>query len=110
MGVSKNHIHTERENEYAAIAKVLAHPARIAILAFAAKSKECLCKDIAERIKLSQPTTSQHLQVIQKLRVLETKFRDGKMYYSLNMEAFSNFKMKISEYFAIVEKRTENST
>lgn len=47
MGVSKNHIHTLKENEYAAIAKVLAHPARIAILAFVAKSPGCLCKDIA---------------------------------------------------------------
>lgn len=61
MGVLKNHIHSTLENEYAVIAKVLAHPARIAILTFVAQSPECLCKDIAERLKLSQPTTSQHI-------------------------------------------------
>src|SRR5690554_7334635 len=106
MGVSKNHIHSALENEYAAIAKVLAHPARIAILAFVARSPGCLCKDIAERIKLSQPTTSQHLQAIQRLRVLETKFYGGQMCYFLDYSAISNFKAKLWEYFTGVENKS----
>lgn len=104
MGVSKNHIHSARENEYAAIAKVLAHPARIAILDYVAKNPGCLCKDLAERIKLSQPTTSQHLQVIQRLRVLETTFSGGNMYYSLNGNSILQMKDRIFEYFSIVAK------
>ena len=105
MGASKNHIHTTLENEYAAIGKVLAHPARIAILTYVAKSPGCLCKDIADRIKLSQPTTSQHLQVIQRLRVLDTKFVGGTMYYTLNSATFLQMKERLTEYFAALEKR-----
>src|SRR5690554_7141167 len=105
MGVSKNHIHSAKENEYAIISKILAHPARIAILDYVAKSPGCLVKDIAERIKLTQPTTSQHLQVIQRFRVLDTKFTGGMMYYTLNISTFSMMKERLTEYFENVEKK-----
>ena len=107
MGVSKNHIHSAKENEYAIISKILAHPARIAILDFVAKSPGCLCKDLADRIKLSQPTTSQHLQVIQRLRVLDTKFIGGTMYYTLNRATFLMMKKGLAEYFDKVERRIQ---
>ena len=109
MGVSKNHIHSAKENEYAIISKILAHPARIAILDFVAKSPGCLCKDIADRIKLTQPTTSQHLQVIQRLRVLDTKFTGGTMCYTLNTATLLMMKNRLAEYFGNVEKKIQRT-
>ena len=105
MGISKTHIHSAKENEYATIAKVLAHPARIAILTYVASSPGCLCKDIADRIKLSQPTTSQHIHIIQRLKVLEIKFIGGVMFYTLNLMAFSRMKEGLTEYLEIVERK-----
>ncbi len=106
MGISKTHIHSTSENEFAAIAKILAHPARIAILSYIASSNGCLCKDIADRIKLSQPTTSQHLQVIQRLKVLDYSFVGGIMYYKLNKSVFSSLKEGLNNYFESVERKS----
>ncbi|MFK8059874.1 MAG: transcriptional regulator, partial [Polaribacter sp.] len=41
MGLTKSEIFTEEQNKIAAIAKVLGHPARIAILEFLIKLKSC---------------------------------------------------------------------
>ena len=105
MGISKTHIHSQKQNEYAAVAKVLAHPARIAILMYVASSKGCLCKDIAEHIKLSQPTTTQHLQAIQKLKVLDYDFVGATMYYRINKLVFSEMKQNLLSFFEIVERK-----
>lgn len=104
MGSSKTHLHSAKENEYAAIAKVLAHPARIAILTYVASTPGCLCKDIAHRVKLSQPTTSQHLQVIQRMKILNTKFAGSVLCYSINENTFSKMKMGLMDYLEATEE------
>lgn len=105
MGISKTHIHSPEENEFAAIAKVLAHPARIAILSYIASKNGCLCKDIADRIKLSQPTISHHLQVIRRSGVLNYEFVGGVMYYKLNNMVFYEMKDRLGLFFESVIKR-----
>ena len=62
MGLTKSEIFTEEQNQIAKIAKVLGHPARIAILDFLIKSKSCVCGDLVKEIGLAQPTISQHLK------------------------------------------------
>ena len=43
MGVTRTDIFTDHQNEIAAIAKVLGHPARIAILQQIAMTQGCVC-------------------------------------------------------------------
>ena len=62
MGLTKSEIFTEEQNSIAVIAKVLGHPARIAILEFLIKLKSCVCGDLVKEIGLAQPTISQHLK------------------------------------------------
>ncbi|NGX83084.1 metalloregulator ArsR/SmtB family transcription factor [Aequorivita sp. KMM 9714] len=105
MGISKTHIHSQVDNDLALIAKVFAHPARIAIINYIASSKGCLCKDIANHIQLSQPTTTQHLQVIRRVGVLDYDFVGATMYYRLNKTVFAKMKLSMGSYFEVIENK-----
>ena len=66
MGITKTAIFTDQDNTLAAIAKALAHPARIAILKHLIKQDSCICGDLVLEIGLAQPTISQHLSVLKQ--------------------------------------------
>jgi hypothetical protein len=52
------------DDELAALAKALAHPARIKILRLLARRDACVCGDIVDELPLAQSTVSQHLKVL----------------------------------------------
>ncbi|MFM2416256.1 MAG: hypothetical protein RL385_979 [Pseudomonadota bacterium] len=52
------------DEELAALAKALGHPARIKILRILARKDACICGDIVDEMPLAQSTVSQHLQVL----------------------------------------------
>ncbi|NQV76772.1 MAG: winged helix-turn-helix transcriptional regulator, partial [Lutibacter sp.] len=62
MGSTKSQIFSDQQNNLAQIAKVLGHPARIAILEHIVKSNACICNDLVDEIGLAQATISQHLK------------------------------------------------
>ena len=105
MGISKRHIHSDSVNQLADLAKVMSHPARISILNFIGDSDGCLCKDIAEKIKLSQPTTSQHLQIIKKSGLLTSHFAGKSQYYKINPERLAVLKSLFHNFFDTAEKK-----
>ena len=92
-------------NQLADMAKVLSHPARISILNYVGDCDGCLCKDISETIKLSQPTTSQHLQVIKKAGLLKSKFEGKSQYYRINVEKLNKLKGLFQEFFEATEAK-----
>jgi ArsR family transcriptional regulator len=71
MGLSKTEEFTKTQNELAALAKALGHPARIAILQFLASQKSCVCGDIVDKLPLSQSTVSQHLKELKKVGLIK---------------------------------------
>ena len=71
MGATKDHIHSKAINDIAEMAKVFAHPARVAILQYISKQESCICNEIVDEIGLSQPTISQHLKVINSAGLLK---------------------------------------
>lgn len=99
MGITKSEIHTKAHNEIAEIAKVLSHPARVAILEYIAKQENCICGDIVDEIGLSQPTISQHLQVIRNAGLLSGTFEGKKLCYCLNGERFKEIQKIINHFF-----------
>jgi DNA-binding transcriptional ArsR family regulator len=105
MGVSKRHIHSVSVNQLADMARVLSHPARISILNYIGDCDGCLCKDISEKIKLSQPTTSQHLQVIKKSGLLKSHFDGKSQYYKINKDRLASLKDLFQEFFETAEKK-----
>lgn len=105
MGVSKRHIHSVKANQLADLAKVLSHPARISILNYIGDCEGCLCKDISEKIRLSQPTTSQHLQVIKKSGLLKSHFVGKSQYYTINKSRLTLLKELFSAFFETAEAK-----
>ena len=99
MGASKLHIHTNEINEMSAFAKVLAHPARLAILQYISKQKACICNDIVDEIGLSQPTISQHLKVINEAGLLKGSFEGKSICYCINVERFKAFQKQLNAFF-----------
>lgn len=105
MGVSKRYLHSMQVNQLADLAKVLSHPARISILNYIGDCEGCLCKDISEKIKLSQPTTSQHLQVIKKSGLLKSKFSGKSQYYTINKNKLTALKLLFQDFFESTERK-----
>ena len=99
MGASNLSIHTQPQIEIAKMAKVLAHPARVAILEYIARQQSCICGDIVDEIGLSQPTISQHLQVIRQAGLLQGSFEGKSICYCLDVERFAEFQNLLNNYF-----------
>ncbi len=99
MGASKLDIYTEDINRIAAVAKVFAHPARVAILKYISTQDSCICNDIVDEIGLSQPTISQHLQVINNAGLLKGNFKGKSICYCLDVERFQEYQGLLNVFF-----------
>ncbi len=100
MGVTKTHIFTLRQNELAQVAKVLAHPARIAILEYISKQEGCICNDLVDVIGLAQPTISQHLNEIKKIGLLKGTFEGKNLCYCINEERWEELQQSFQVFFS----------
>ena len=98
MGASKLDIYTDEVNRIAAVAKVFAHPARVAILQYIAKQEACICNDIVDEIGLAQATISQHLKVINDAGLLDGSFEGKSICYCLNKERLQEFQDLLNRY------------
>lgn len=99
MGASKFNIHSKKTNDIALVAKVFAHPARVAILEYVSKQKDCICNDIVDEIGLSQPTISQHLQVINKAGLLKGSFKGKSICYCINTKRLQEVQEVFNSFF-----------
>ena len=98
MGVTKSEIFTEEQNKIATIAKVLGHPARIAILEFLIKLKSCVCGDLVKDIGLAQPTISQHLKELKKVGLIKGKIEGTSVCYCIHEENWENIKNLLGKF------------
>jgi ArsR family transcriptional regulator len=98
MGLTKSEIFTEEQNKIAAIAKVLGHPARIAILEFLIDLKSCVCGDFVKDIGLAQPTISQHLKELKKAGLIKGKIEGTRVCYCIDQENWNNIKNVFNQF------------
>lgn len=54
------------DEELAALAKALGHPARVKIVRILLRKNACICGDIVDELPLAQSTVSQHLKVLKE--------------------------------------------
>ena len=99
MGASKLEIYSPETNTIAAMAKVIAHPARVAILQYISKQDACICNDLADVIGLSQPTISQHLKVINEAGLLNGTFEGKSLCYCVDLDRFNEFREVLTNFF-----------
>lgn len=101
MGLTKSEIFTQEQNEIASIAKVLGHPARIAILEYLAKAKTCICGDLVNEIGLAQPTISQHLKELKKMEIIKGTIEGTSICYCLNEDKWAEINLILKQFLSI---------
>lgn len=101
MGVSKSEFFTDKQNEIAALAKALGHPARIAIIEHLLKVNRCICGDIVNELPLSQPTVSQHLKELKQVGIIKGSIEGNTICYCLNEKCLD----KITTYFHTISSK-----
>jgi DNA-binding transcriptional ArsR family regulator len=85
----KNMIMIKRENfdpglqELARFARVISHPARLAILKYLAQTQTCISGDISDIIPLSRSTVSQHLKELRDIGLIHGDIEGLKINYCL---------------------------
>ncbi|WP_417876363.1 ArsR/SmtB family transcription factor [Winogradskyella sediminis] len=98
MGVTKSEIFTVGQNEISSIAKVLGHPARIAILEHLFKIDSCICGDLVDEIGLAQPTISQHLKELKKIGLIKGNIEGTSVCYCIDKENWAAMKTTFSTF------------
>jgi DNA-binding transcriptional ArsR family regulator len=106
MGATKTHIHTDEQNRLASIAKVLGHPARIAILQHLVKTNACVCGDLVEEIGLAQPTVSQHLKEMKKIGLIQGTVEGTSVCYCIDPSTFREIKDLFFNFFKDIDLKT----
>lgn len=104
MGLSKKEAFTLKQNRLSDIARALAHPARVAIVEYLAKSNVCMCGDIVEVLPLSQSTVSQHLRELKNAGLIKGDIEGTKVCYCINEKGWSEAKEMLGQFLTNVEK------
>lgn len=99
MGLTKTEIFTDQQNRIASVAKVLGHPARLAILQHLLKVQECICGDLVGEIGLSQPTISQHLKEMKNIGLIQGSIDGTKVCYCIDEIKFEEIKIMFQDIF-----------
>jgi ArsR family transcriptional regulator, arsenate/arsenite/antimonite-responsive transcriptional repressor len=103
MAIHKKEVFEQKEQELAAFAKAISHPARIAILKVLAQRQECICGQIVEVLPLAQSTVSQHLKELQKAGLIKGTVDGPRSCYCINWEIFNRFSDQFTASFSMME-------
>ncbi len=97
MGLSKTEEYTKTQNEIAALAKALGHPARIAILQYLAEKKSCVCGEIVNELPLSQSTVSQHLKELKQAGLIKGEIDGPSVCYCIDSKSLLKAKKVLGD-------------
>ncbi len=86
MTYAKKKLFSQRFQTISSISRALSHPARLAILDYLARLDQCVSGDITDKIPLSRPTVSQHLQELKKAGLIKGVLSGKNVYYCLDTE------------------------
>jgi len=85
--------------DLARFARVISHPARLAILQYLAETKTCISGDITDFIPLSRTTVSQHLKELRDLGLIHGEIEGLKINYCLCNTELAKYKEMFSNFF-----------
>ncbi len=85
--------------ELAQFARVLSHPARLAILQYLAQTKTCKSGDISESLPLSRTTVSQHLKELRDIGLIHGEIDGLKINYCLFPKTLEKYWNSFSAFY-----------
>ena len=100
MGVTKTDLFTKEQNEIALIAKVLGHPARIAIIQYLVKANRCINGELVEELGLAQATISQHLKELKSVGLIQGTIEGTSVSYCINPAKWEEVSGMMSALFS----------
>ncbi len=103
MVTAKHELFNEALQEQASLFKALAHPARLQILQFLAKSKNCISGDISEELPLSRTTVNQHLTELKEAGLIKGHVEGVKMKYCLDGEKVKEMKNHLTSFLEEIQ-------
>ena len=95
----------EADEELAALAKALGHPARVQILRLLVRRNACVCGDIVDELPHAQSTVSQHLKVLKQAGLVADRAEGRNVFYSARPEGLAPLLDWMDHYGAFWRKR-----
>jgi len=95
MGLTKTEGYTQAQIELATVAKVLGHPARVAIVQHLLEINACIGNDLMDVLPLSQPTISRHLSELKKVGIIQGTIEGSSMNYCINAHRWSEIRQML---------------
>jgi predicted transcriptional regulator len=99
MGVTKTNLFSEQQNQLALYAKVMGHPARIAILEHLLKTNTCINSDLVTELGLAQATISQHLRELKKVGMIQGSIEGVSICYCINQSKWEEVHQTFVHFF-----------
>ena len=99
MTNNKSDQFNKKQQEFAAIARIFSHPARVAIIQLLAKKKEIKTGNISDFLPLSRTTVSQHLKELKKLGIIKGTIDGLKIHYCLDMVKLAEIQTMYDKFF-----------
>lgn len=99
MGVTKSELFNPAQNALAAYAKVLAHPARVAIIHYLLKSNTCCNSLLVGELGLAQATVSQHLRELKNAGIIMGTVEGVSVNYCINPEKWQEIRDTFTDLF-----------
>jgi DNA-binding transcriptional ArsR family regulator len=85
--------------EIASFAKILSHPARIAIIKILAEKKEIRTGNISDFLPIGRTTVSKHLKDMKKMGIIQGTIDGLKIHYCLDSEYLEKVKKSFNNFF-----------
>lgn len=101
--MNKSEKFDEELRELARYAKVISHPARLAIIKYLANTRTCISGDISDSLPLGRSTVSQHLKELRDVGLIHGEIDGLKINYCLCSGGIEKFMALFSGFFEPVK-------
>ena len=108
MAIHKKDEFTQKEQDLAAFAKALSHPARIAILKVLAQKNECICGEIVDVLPLAQSTVSQHMKELKTAGLITGETDGPRSCYCISWKVFEKINTEFGFLFEKLKEINKN--
>ncbi len=101
--MTKSEVFDNELQELASFAKVISHPARLAILKYLAETKTCISGDISDKLPLSRTTVSQHLKELRDMGLIHGEIDGLKINYCLCGSCIDQKLQLFDSFFEVIK-------
>lgn len=78
------------DEQLAALAKAVGHPARVRILRMLSARTTCVTGELAPELGLAASTVSEHLRILREAGLIQTQSSDGRPCYCINEDGLQS--------------------